>query len=402
MKIVLSTLNAKFIHSSLALRYLRAVVEGEFDVSLREFTIKDDPLRVLGNLVGEKPDVVGFSCYIWNIFETLRIARLIKKVSPATRIVLGGPEVSYDTGEWMERCPEIDAVVIGEGESTFRELLRAWRDREDLRRVAGLAYREGNRVRITSRREWIDPLDAIPSPYQGRLDDLAHRIVYFEASRGCPFHCQFCLSSIEDGVRYFSLDRVKTDLARLIDHGVDQIKFVDRTFNLKKEYALELFRFLAEYPGKTVFQFEITADILRPEIVDFVAAQAPPGRFRFEIGVQSTNEETNRLIRRVQRFDRLARTVTRLRESGRVVQHLDLIAGLPREDYASFRKTFNDVYALQPDELQLGFLKMLRGTGLRARAAEFGYVYMDEPPYEVLTNDVLPYEDVRRLKRVED
>ncbi|ADG05170.1 B12-binding domain-containing radical SAM protein [Kyrpidia tusciae] len=402
MKVLLAALNAKFIHSSLALRYLRAAAEGEFDVLLREFTIKDDPLRVLSEVVGDRPEVVGFSCYIWNVVETLKIVRLLKKVSPATRVVLGGPEVSYDTWEWMGKWPEVDAIVIGEGEATFLELLRAWRDGGDLGEIAGLAFREGDRVKIAPRRGWIEPLDAIPSPYRGHLEELDNRIVYFEASRGCPFHCQFCLSSIDDAVRYFSLQRVKEDLARLIDYGVSQIKFVDRTFNLKKDYALELFQFLARYPGRTVFQFEITADILRLEIVEFLAAEAPPGRFRFEIGVQSTNEETNRLIRRIQRFDRLAGTVRRLRESGRVVQHLDLIAGLPREDYRSFRKTFDDVYALEPDELQLGFLKLLRGTGLRARAAEFGYVYMDEPPYEVLANDVLPYEDVRRIKRVED
>ncbi|MDI3328117.1 MAG: B12-binding domain-containing radical SAM protein [Alicyclobacillaceae bacterium] len=402
MRVVLCTLNAKFIHSSLALRYLRAVTEREFDVMLAEYTIKDDPLRILGDLVRREPDVIGFSCYIWNITETLRIVRLLKKVRPQTWIVLGGPEVSYETEGWMKAYPEIDAVVIGEGERTFYELLAALRDGKSLEEVAGLAYRDGERVRFTARRAWIDPLDSIPSPYADRLHELDHRIVYFEASRGCPFHCQFCLSSIEDGVRYFSLERVKSDLARLIDYGVDQIKFVDRTFNLNMQYALEIFRFLIDRPGRTVFQFEITADILRPEIVEFLAREAPPGKFRFEIGVQSTNDETNRLVRRHQRFDRVKWVVTRLRESGRVVQHLDLIAGLPREDYASFRRTFNDVYALEPDELQLGFLKMLRGTGLRQRAAEFGYVYMDDPPYEILSNDVLSFDDVRRLKRVED
>ncbi|MBX6395555.1 MAG: B12-binding domain-containing radical SAM protein [Alicyclobacillaceae bacterium] len=402
MRIVLCTLNAKYIHASLALRYLRAMTEREFDVHLAEYTIKDDPLRVLGELVGKDPEVVGFSCYIWNMTETLRIVRLLKKVRPHVRIVLGGPEVSHDSEEWMTACPEIDVIVVGEGERTFYELLVALRDGKDLGNVAGLVYRDGGRIRTTPRRAWIEPLDEIPSPYADHLHELDHRIVYFEASRGCPFHCQFCLSSIEDGVRYFSLERVKADLGRLIDYGVEQIKFVDRTFNLNKHYALDIFRFLIEHPGRTVFQFEITADILRPEIVEFLANEAPPGRFRFEIGVQSTNDETNRLVRRIQHFDRLKRTVVRLRDSGRVVQHLDLIAGLPREDYASFRRTFNDVYALEPDELQLGFLKMLRGTGLRARAKEFGYVFMDEPPYEILANDVLSFDDLRRLKRVED
>jgi len=409
MKIVLTTLNAKFIHSSLALRYLRSYVKKAFpNVELVEYTINDVTLNIVADLYKRQPDVVAFSCYIWNIRETLDVVRNLKKVLPDVPVVLGGPEVTYDADYWLKQHPQIDVVVVGEGEQTLLELLAAYREAREtgqpprLDEVDGIAYRDKERVRFTRPRAQIENLDTIPSPYEDHLEELDNRVVYFEASRGCPFKCQYCLSSIEDGVRYFSLERVKADLLRLINHGVKTIKFVDRTFNINKKYAMEIFQFLIDNHKGTVFQFEITADILRQDVLEFLTENAPPGIFRFEIGVQSTNDETNRLVQRIQRFDRLAQTVTRIKQSGKIAQHLDLIAGLPQEDYTSFRKTFNDVFALRPEELQLGFLKMLRGTGVRARAAQHGYIYMDEPPYEVLGNNVLSFADIQKIKRVED
>ncbi len=409
MKILLSTLNAKFIHSSLALRYLRSYAQSSFpSIDLVEYTINDVTLNVVADIYKRQPDVVAFSCYIWNIRETLDVIRNLKKVCPDLPIILGGPEVTYDADEWMKKHPEIDVIAIGEGEQTFLELLRVYQEALEtkqpprLRDVAGIAYREGEYVRFSMPRAQIEEMDSIPSPYADHLDELNNRVVYFEASRGCPFKCQYCLSSIEDGVRYFSLERVKEELQRLINHGVKTIKFVDRTFNINKKYALEIFQFLIDNHNGTVFQFEITADILRADVLDFLTENAPPGVFRFEIGVQSTNDETNRLVQRIQRFDRLSRTVTQIKESKKIDQHLDLIAGLPEEDYQSFRKTFNDVFALRPEELQLGFLKMLRGTGVRARAANHGYVFMDEAPYEILGNNVLSFADMQKIKRVED
>ena len=409
MKIVLSTLNAKFIHSSLALRYLRSYAQEAFPgIELVEYTINDVTLNIVADIYKRQPDLVAFSCYIWNIRETLDVIRTLKKICPDVPVILGGPEVTYDADEWMKKHPEIDVIAIGEGEQTFLALLQIYQEAKNsgqpprLRDVAGIAYRDDEYVRFSMPRAQIEEMDTIPSPFVDHLDELNNRVVYFEASRGCPFKCQYCLSSIEDGVRYFSLERVKEDLLRLIQHGIKTIKFVDRTFNINKKYALEIFQFLIDNHNGTVFQFEITADILRADVLDFLTENAPPGIFRFEIGVQSTNDETNRLVQRIQRFDRLSRTVTQIKESKKIDQHLDLIAGLPEEDYHSFRKTFNDVFALRPEELQLGFLKMLRGTGVRARAAQHGYVFMDEAPYEILGNNVLSFADMQKIKRVED
>lgn len=404
MKTIVTTLNAKYIHTCLALRYLKAYAEPEFPVEIVEFTIKDPAMNIVTELFSKQPDVIGFSCYIWNIEETIPVINMLKKIAPEVTIVLGGPEVSYDTEYWMKRLPEVDAIVIGEGEATFKELLSTLKNGQDLENVKGIAYRSNGEITFTHPREKLD-LNEIPSPFRFE-DDLPHlpkRITYVETSRGCPFSCQFCLSSIEMGVRYFDIERMKEELLFLMDHGAKTIKFVDRTFNIKRDYALEMFQFLIDnHREGCVFQFEITADIMRPEIIEFLNEHAPPGLFRFEIGVQSTNDETNRLIKRRQNFEKLANIVTMIKNGGKIVQHLDLIAGLPKEDYASFRKTFNDVFALKPEELQLGFLKLLRGTGLRIQAKEFGYIYMDHAPYEILGNDVLSFAEIAKIKQVED
>lgn len=403
MKVILATLNAKYIHTSLAIRLLKAYSGHEFDIDLAEYTIKDPILNIVSDLYQKRPDVVGFSCYIWNIEETIKVIELLKKVLPDTAVVLGGPEVSYDTEYWMERVPEVDFIVMGDGEETFHHLLQELAGDRKFHFVFGAAYRKDGEVRLNPARPKSD-LDTLPSPHRFPEDipNLSKRIVYFETSRGCPFSCQFCLSSIEVGVRYYDIERVKSDILYLIQNGAKTIKFLDRTFNINRSYAMEMFEFLVHNHGGCVFQFEITADIMRPEVLDYLSENAPPGIFRFEIGVQSTNDPTNLLVKRRQNFTKLTRTVTKIKESGKIDQHLDLIAGLPEEDYATFRKTFNDVFELRPEELQLGFLKMLRGTGLRNEAAKYNYVYMNHAPYEILGNDYLPFSDIVRLKRLED
>ncbi|MEW9670756.1 B12-binding domain-containing radical SAM protein [Ammoniphilus sp. 3BR4] len=403
MNTVIATLNAKYIHSSLALRYLKAYCQKDFPIEMREFTIKDTPMNIVTDIFLHEPDVVGFSCYIWNIEETIIAIDMLKKIRPELKVVLGGPEVSYDVEYWMERLPSVDFIVVGEGEETFHHLLQEISGDQKYHMVFGLAYRKDGTTVINPPRPKLE-LNDIPSPFQGFEDipELRNRVAYFETSRGCPFSCSFCLSSIEVGVRYFPIERTKQELKYLIDNGVKLIKFVDRTFNIKRDYALEIFEFLIQNHSGTVFQFEITADIMRPEVLDYLAKNAPPGIFRFEIGVQSTRDETNLIVNRKQNFQKLSHTVKTVKEAKNIDQHLDLIAGLPEEDYQSFRKTFNDVFALRPEELQLGFLKMLRGTGVRLNAEKYGYVWMEHSPYEILGNDVLPFSDIIKIKRVED
>lgn len=404
MKIILATLNAKYIHTSLSIRYLKAYAEPEYTCELAEYTIKDPTLNIVSDLYSRKPDVVGFSCYIWNIQETIHVISLLKKVLPNVKVVLGGPEVTYDVDEWLDHIPSADYFVIGEGEATFKQLLAYMDGKEELKNIHGIAYKQAGEKVIRLQQNKLD-LKTIPSPYRfpEDKDSLSKRVVYMETSRGCPFNCQFCLSSIEIGVRYFNREKIKEDIRYLLQNGAKTIKFVDRTFNISRSYAMEMFQFLIDehVPG-SVFQFEITADIMRPEVIQFLNDHAPAGLFRFEIGVQSTNDHTNDLVMRKQNFDKLTRTVTMVKEGGKIDQHLDLIAGLPEENYDSFKKTFNDVFALKPEELQLGFLKMLRGTGLRIRSKEYGYVYSDFAPYEIVSNNVLSFADIIKIKQVED
>ena len=404
MKIICSTLNAKYIHTNLAIRYLKAYAHPQYDVELAEFTIKDPIINIVTDLITRKPDVIGFSCYIWNIEETIKVIETIKKINPSIVIMVGGPEVSYDVHDWMSTVKGFDFIIVGEGEETFKSLLNELKGNREFDKVPGIAYRRTDEVIINHPLHKLDLRD-LPSPYRFKEDlpDLGKRVTYIETSRGCPFSCQFCLSSIEVGVRYFDREKIKDDIRYLMAGGAKTIKFVDRTFNISRSYAMEMFQFIIDehVPG-TVFQFEITADIMRPEVIDFLNKEAPAGLFRFEIGVQSTNDHTNELVKRKQNFEKLTRTVMMVKDGRKVGQHLDLIAGLPEEDYQSFRKTFNDVFAFRAEELQLGFLKMLRGTGLRLRADDHDYIYSDHPPYEILGNSVLSFDDIIRIKQVED
>ncbi|KXH79815.1 B12-binding domain-containing radical SAM protein [Sporosarcina sp. HYO08] len=404
MNILLATLNAKYIHTNLAIRYLKAYALPEFTAEIAEYTIKDPTINIVSDIYQKNPDVVGFSVYIWNIEETIKVIKTLKKVKPNTKIIVGGPEVTYDYDYWLDREPGIDIVAIGEGERTFKQILEAYAGMRDFSTIQGIAYREQGQLKINAPGPKLE-LKNLPSPFRFAEDlpELGKRVTYIETSRGCPFSCQFCLSSIEVGVRYFNREAIKDDIRYLMSNGAKTLKFVDRTFNISRSYAMEMFQFLIDehLPG-TVFQFEITGDIMRPEVIQFLNENAPAGLFRFEIGVQSTNDLTNELIKRRQNFDKLSRTITMVKEGGKIVQHLDLIAGLPEEDYDSFRKTFNDVFAMRPEELQLGFLKLLRGTGLRIQAEQYGYAYIDEAPYEIFSNNVLSFDDLLRIKQTED
>ncbi|PEJ56240.1 B12-binding domain-containing radical SAM protein [Bacillus sp. AFS002410] len=404
MNIVLATLNAKYIHTNLGIRYIKAYAQPEYDIELAEYTIKDPSLNIITDLYKRKPTILGFSCYIWNIEQTIEVIRMYKKIDPTVTIFVGGPEVSYDVNYWLDRVKEIDVITIGEGEITVKKLIQAIDNGEDFTSINGIGYRDEGKNIIKPQTEKIE-LTTIPSPYRFKEDlpFLSKRIQYIETSRGCPFNCQFCLSSIEVGVRYFNREVIKDDIRYLMANGAKVFKFVDRTFNISRSYAMDMFQFLIdEHLEGTVFQFEITGDIMRPEVIEFLNDNAPKGLFRFEIGVQSTNDATNELVMRRQNFEKLCRTVTLVRDGEKIDQHLDLIAGLPEEDYNSFRQTFNDVFELRPEELQLGFLKMLRGTGVRLRAHEHDYVYMDYAPYEVLGNNVLSFDDIVKIKQVED
>jgi len=404
MNIILTTLNAKYIHTNLAIRYLKASAQPEFNPHLVEYTIKDPAFNIVSDLFQKKPDVIGFSCYIWNIEETIKVIQMLKTVLPNVKIVLGGPEVSYDSNHWLRKVPDIDFIIMGEGEISFKELLHYFNGDIPLKEVRGICYLEDGKFKVHAQPPKVD-LRELPSPFRFEEDlpYLGKRIQYIETSRGCPFSCQFCLSSIEVGVRYFNREKIKDDIRFLMKNGAKTIKFVDRTFNISRSYAMEMFQFLIdEHQPGVVFQFEITADIMRPEVIQFLNDNAPKGLFRFEIGVQSTNDLTNDLVKRRQNFEKLKRTVTMVKQGGKIDQHLDLIAGLPEEDYMSFRKTFNDVFAMRPEELQLGFLKLLRGTGLRVEAEKYGYTYVDIAPYEIFSNNVLTFDDIVRIKHAED
>ncbi len=415
MRLLLATLNAKYIHSSLALRYLWAVGRSfPFQQDIAEFTINDLPYSIAAEIYRLNPDIVAFSCYIWNLKPTMEVAAILKKVKPELVIICGGPEISFETGTFMQAYPQVDLVIRGEGEIPWTRFLtllagkghckagRAELDTSLLATVPGLAYRAGQALQLNPPAPLLEDLDSLPSPYQEpTLSPLADRIVYYESSRGCPFACGFCLSSATRGVRYFSLDRIKEDITRILKAGVREIKFVDRTFNANKEKALNIWEFLVSLRPQARFYFEIAGDRLDEDMLKFLA-RVPAGLFQLEIGVQTVNDQVNRRCHRYQDWERLSRNVKRLLSYGNIRLHLDLIAGLPGENYASFAHTFNAVYTLYPQEIQLGFLKLLKGTPLRREASTYGYIFLDEPPYEVLASRDLSYKEMLRLHRIAD
>lgn len=403
MKILLTTLNSKFIHTNLAIRYLKAFVKDIVDVDIKEYTINNDLDYILKDIHKNNYDIILFSTYIWNISDIVKLCENIKKINPDTKIALGGPEVTYDSECSMRNYDFVDYILCGEGELVFRDLVLHLQGKKDIRDVNGLVFREGEEIITNKPMELLQNLDEIPSPYEN-LDpsEYENRIVYYETSRGCPFNCQYCLSSTLKGLRYFSIDRVKKDLKLLIDARVSQIKFIDRTFNANKKFAKEIMEFLMENDNNyTTYHFEVTAHLLNDDMLDFLAS-CKEGLFQFEIGVQTTNEKVLEEVGRRDDFKKLSYVVQKIASYRNIHQHLDLIAGLPYEDYASFEKSFNDVFNLGIEHLQLGFLKMIKGTGVRNRANKHGYRYKDYPPYEILYNDYMSYSQILKLKDIEE
>ena len=401
MKILLAACNAKYIHSNLAVYDLKAYSpDYDKEVLLREYTINQPKDEILKDIYGSGADVVCFSCYIWNISFVRELIRDLAKILPETAFWAGGPEVSYDAEKFLTEMPEMTGVLVGEGEKTFHDLLEYYIDgKGSLGEIRGIAYRDGEEIRHNGWRELMN-LSEIPFVYQ-HLEEFENRIIYYESSRGCPFSCSYCLSSIDKKLRFRDLELVKKELQFFLDHKVPQVKFVDRTFNCKHEYAMAIWKYILEHDnGVTNFHFEVSADLLRDEEMDLMAKMRP-GLIQLEIGVQSTNPETIRAIHRHMDLDKLKRCVDRVHSFRNIHQHLDLIAGLPYEDYDTFHRSFNDVYQMKPDQLQLGFLKVLKGSLMQGEAEKYGIVHKEKEPYEVLSTNWLPYGDVLKLKAVE-
>lgn len=404
MSITLTTLNSKYIHTNLAIRYLKANAPA-FNITLKEYTLKDSLENIATDLLKSQPKIIGFSVYIWNVEKTLTLINLLKEKDPTLTIFMGGPEVSYDFDVWFSRCP-IDYIIYGEGELAFKELMEALHGERDISDVRGIVYRNlvtGELIQAEVA-PILNPKEILsPFYFEEDIPHLPNRIQYIETSRGCPYSCQYCLASVDNKVRYFDIEKVKDEIRYLMKNGGKTFKFLDRTFNINKTYALNIFDFIIKehLPG-TQFQFEITADIMPTELIDYLNEHAPAGLFRFEIGIQSTYDLTNQLVKRRQNFDKLTTNILRIKEGGKIVLHLDLIAGLPEEPYDRFEQSFNDVFDLRPEELQLGFLKMLRGTGLRKQADEFGYEYDEIAPYEMKRNNKLSEDDVHKIHLAEE
>jgi radical SAM superfamily enzyme YgiQ (UPF0313 family) len=405
LKILLTTLNSKFIHTNLAIRYLNQMVKDieDIDVDIREYTINNELDFILKDIYANNYDVILFSTYIWNVNDIVKICNNLKKVNKNVKIALGGPEVTYDSEESMKKYDFVDYILYGEGELVFRDFVKSLKGDIDIKDVDGLVYRNNGEIVRNKPMKDIENLDIIPSPYVDlNKAEYENRIVYYETSRGCPFNCQYCLSSTLQGLRYFSIDRVKSDLKALIDSRVSQIKFIDRTFNANKKFAMEIMQFLMENDNDyTTYHFEVTAHLLTEDMLEFLK-ECKEGLFQFEIGVQTTNEKVLEAVGRRDDFSKLSYVVQKIASYRNIHQHLDLIAGLPYEDYNSFENSFNDVFNLGIEHLQLGFLKMIKGTGIRNNADEHEFRYKDYPPYEVLYNKYITYNEILKLKDIEE
>ncbi|AVQ37267.1 B12-binding domain-containing radical SAM protein [Clostridium botulinum] len=398
MKALLVAINSKYIHSNLALRYLRANTEDlNYECVLKEFTINDRKENILEKIIMEKADLVAFSCYIWNLEYVEELANLIKLVKPSTEIIFGGPEVSYDSESFLRRVPG-EYIIKGEGEETFREFIKCKIENKSLDKVKGLYIKTLNGIKYTGERHNI-PMDSVVFPYK-KEEDLKNKIVYYEASRGCPFKCKYCLSSTLHGVRFHDIERVKKEIKFLVDKNVKLIKFVDRTFNCNHKFAMEVWEYIINLDTDATFHFEISADLLTKEELD-ILSKSKEERIQFEVGVQTTNNEVLKNINRHVNFETIKEKVEELKKLKNIKQHLDLIAGLPGEDYNSFKNSFNDVYSIEPEEIQLGFLKLLKGSPMRLEAEKWGMVYSPYPPYEILSTKDISYEELLILKKVE-
>lgn len=404
MKFLLTAVNAKYIHSNPAIYSLRAYagVTYEQHIELAEYTINHSLQSILTGIYEKKPDVIGFSCYIWNIRMIEELLEELPKIMPRVPIWVGGPEVTYRAAEFLEQHPSVQGVMVGEGEATFLEVLRYYLEEPiSLSQIAGIVYRDEKGRIIQNEPRELTNLDRLPFLYHN-LEPFTNRIIYYETGRGCPYRCSYCLSSIDKTVRLRSFSVVREELQFFLDHQVTQVKFVDRTFNCNRKHAMDIWQYLIEHDnGVTNFHFEIEADILSEEELALLA-KARPGLFQMEIGVQTANPETLHEIRRTARLDRIEHAVALLKRAGNIHVHLDLIAGLPFEDYESFGHSFDTVYAMEPEQLQLGFLKVLWGSYMQEKAKDYELKYLTTSPYEVLSTKWLSYGDVVRLKRVEE
>ena len=380
------------------MRYLKAFTKDlDFQGDIKEFSINDRVENILEGIIEEKPDVVAFSCYIWNMEFVNRLAELIKLVDPNIEILYGGPEVSYEGKEFLENH-EGEYVIVGEGEKTFREFVLYKLGEGKIEDIKGLNYKRDGKVFENPKRPEMD-MNELVFPYTYE-EDINNKIVYYEASRGCPFKCKYCLSSVMHGVRFLDVERVKKELKYFMERGLKLVKFVDRTFNCNREYTVELLKYLSEQDTETRFHFEVAADLLTEEQIE-ILNNAPKGRFQLEVGVQTTNNEVLHNINRYITYENIKEKVLKVAAGKNVMQHLDLIAGLPGEDLESFKKSFNDVHDIRPDEIQLGFLKLLKGSSMREEAKKWGIVYSPYAPYEIIRSKDISYEELLLLKKVE-
>lgn len=401
-KVLLTAVNSQYIHSNLAVRYLKAYTKDlDLDISIKEFSINDRLERVFASIMDEKPDLVAFSCYIWNIEYVEKLSNLIKSVDADIQILYGGPEVSYDSRNFLLKSAG-DFVIDGEGEETLREFF-LWKIKNGFERkdctIKGLYSKNLDGEILYGGNRALMDMNSVVFPYSVD-DDLSNKIVYYEFSRGCPFNCKYCLSSTIRGVRFLELERAKRELKFLSDKKVKLVKFVDRTFNANPKFTIEMWKYLSSLDTDTVFHFEISADILTDECLE-VLKKVPKGRFQLEVGVQSTNDKVLENVNRHVEFEDIKRKVLNIQRYNNIKQHLDLIAGLPGEDLTSFKKSFNDVYEVKPEELQLGFLKLLKGSPMREEAEKWGMAYSPYPPYEILKTKDISFDEIMLLKRIE-